>query len=145
MSAYQDLDRFQEEQRIWAEKNFGHTVAHPSKPLRGVVEEVGELQEAQDAAIAQVITEQVALNKVWGAVARLCHFDLKGEQGIRYTPEEVIAKKRDAIGDLFIYAVDYCTTSGFSMGEALDEAWTEVKKRDWVADPINAADVARKS
>lgn len=77
------------------------------RPLLGVVEEVGEL----------------------------CHAHLKNEQGIRGTPEEWEAKKKDAIGDVLIYLLDYCSREGLDVEECLETAWAEVSQRDWIRFP----------
>ena len=85
----------------WSNKNFGNQKSY--KPLLGLVEEVGELS----------------------------HAHLKGEQGIRHTPEEILVLKQDAIGDIVIYLMDYCTREGLSLEQCVDLAWDEVKDRDW--------------
>ena len=104
-----NLDKFQSEVSEWANKNFG--VHQPSiLPLLGLGEEVGELN----------------------------HAHLKGAQGIRYTPQEIVSKKRDAIGDLFIYAADYCAREGLSLTDCIRVAWEGVKERDWKNNPMNA-------
>jgi len=72
-------------------------------PLLGVVEEVGEL----------------------------AHAELKGEQGIRDCAhrDELAC---DAVGDIMIYLIGYCTTKGFNIEKILTETWSEtVKKRNW--------------
>lgn len=78
-------------------------------PLLGVVEEVGEL----------------------------AHAHLKGEQGIRHTPEVIQAKKVDAVADIVIYLLDYCEREGISLDDAVYDVWNHVCKRDWTADPTN--------
>lgn len=104
-----DLTRLQVEVNEWTEKNFPNSVPH--QPLLGLTEEVGELS----------------------------HAHLKGEQGIRHTPEEVAAMKEDAVGDILVYLADYCNKSGIDIQTAIDRTWGKVKQRDWQADPINAA------
>ena len=82
-------------------RNFG---AQPSyRPLLGAVEELGELT----------------------------HAHLKGEQGIRHTPEAITAKKKDALADIIIYLCDYASREGLDLHEALNDAWAEVRLRDW--------------
>lgn len=97
--------QLQEEQKPWVEHNF------PGRddyyPLLGAIEEVGELS----------------------------HAHLKGLQGIRLTPEEVLAKKADAVADTVIYLSDYCTANGIDFQEAVETAWSHVKTRDWRKDP----------
>lgn len=102
-----DLKQFQKSHQEWAQYNFPNR--KPYQPLLGVSEEVGEL----------------------------CHAHLKLEQGIRGTPEEHQAAKEDAVGDIIIYLIDYCTLNGIDIGCALEKTWAEVSKRDWVKFPRN--------
>lgn len=77
-----ELTRLQAEVAEWALRNFPNATIH--QPLIGVAEECGEL----------------------------CHAHLKAEQGIRGTPEEHLAAKKDAIGDMVIYLMHYCALAG---------------------------------
>lgn len=85
----------------WARRNFGGNPA--IYPLLGAVEEMGELS----------------------------HAVLKGLQGIRGTKEEHDAKAKDAVGDIIIYLADFCERSGYSLNDCIENAWDEVKERDW--------------
>jgi NTP pyrophosphatase (non-canonical NTP hydrolase) len=96
-----ELKETQRAVKAWSTKNFGDQPSY--RPLLGIVEEVGEL----------------------------CHAHLKGEQGIRHTPEEILSLKKDALGDILIYVMDYCSREGLSLDECLFEAWKEVARRDW--------------
>lgn len=69
----------QEEVGLWSRQNFGHQSA--DNPLFGLAEEVGELS----------------------------HAHLKGEQGIRHTPDEIKHLKQDALADIAIYLMDFCS------------------------------------
>jgi NTP pyrophosphatase (non-canonical NTP hydrolase) len=71
-------------------------------PLLGVMEELGEL----------------------------AHAHLKNEQGIRIN-ENHFENKKDAIGDIVIYLVDYCTAERIDFQEVVEKTWDMVKKRDW--------------
>lgn len=85
------INDMQQEQHAWAVKNFG-----PPKlrwPALGVFEELGEL----------------------------AHWWLKQEQGIRGTPEDCIAKKKDAIGDCVIFALEYCSLQRWQVSSILPE------------------------
>src|SRR5581483_12067265 len=75
-------------------------------PLLGVIEEVGEL----------------------------CHAVLKRKQNIR-TEEDHIEKERDAIGDIVIFLMDYCTCRGYDLTTVVNEVWEKVRLRDWRKDP----------
>lgn len=83
------LRQLQQEQAEWVKFNFPNR--HQLMPLMGIIEELGELAHAQ----------------------------LKGEQGIRYTPEVVMAKKVDAIGDILVYTSDYCSALGLDLEECI--------------------------
>jgi NTP pyrophosphatase (non-canonical NTP hydrolase) len=85
----------------WSRRNFGDQPSY--RPLLGVGEEVGELD----------------------------HAHLKGEQGIRHSPEEIQAMKVDAIGDIVIYLADYCEREGISLSAAVEKTWETVMQRDW--------------
>ena len=73
----------------WSKKNFGPHFGSGYRNLLGVSEEVGEL----------------------------CHAQLKGEQGIRHTPEEIQKMKKDAVGDILIFLANYCHSQGLSIEE----------------------------
>lgn len=81
------LRDMQKEQEIWADKNFPGNKM--IHPLVGIIEEVGEL----------------------------AHVVLKETQTIRYTPDVVIAKKKDAVSDIMIFLAHYCTKNSFTMPE----------------------------
>lgn len=87
--------QLQTENDEWATRNFPDTMNNPAynghRPLLGVDEEVGEL--------AKAFSESVALNNVLVALGVLNHAQLKGEQAIRHTPEEIAEMKNDAVGD----------------------------------------------
>lgn len=93
----------------WQEKHFPDTTS--TDVLLGVGEEVGELM----------------------------HAHLKSRQGIRYTPAEIRAMKVDAVADVVIYLMAYCTLEGIDLSDAIEETWAKVESRDWSADPIGAA------
>lgn len=95
------LRQLETEVQEWAKRNFPNNKPH--MPLLGATEEVGEL----------------------------AHAHLKMEQGIRGTPEEHLAAKKDAVGDIIIYLADYCWRNGFSLAVVVEETWSQVKERDW--------------
>lgn len=87
---------------------------HPAwQPLLGVVEELGEL----------------------------AHAHLKAEQGIR-TTEDHSAAKRDAVADIVIYLMDYCSCEGIDLESTLEEVHAAVLKRDWKKSPGAAHELA---
>ena len=79
------LKQLQEEMIPWQAHNFPNRTAR--EPLLGLVEELGELAHAQ----------------------------LKGAQSIRYTAEEIRAKKADAVADIIVFLADYCNASDLNM------------------------------
>jgi len=82
-------------------------------PLLGVVEEVGELS----------------------------HAFLKQQQGIR-NAENLRAKEIDAVADIVIFLTDYCNRRSIDLDAALEATWTQVKARDWKANPDTAHQIA---
>lgn len=110
------LTKIQKLVAAWAENNFGRLPETGNRTVMGVVEETGELLE------------------IFLAVTQLCHFQLKGEQGIRYDEEEVRQLKMDAIGDIVIYLCNYCDSQGLSLNECVRKAWEEVRERNWKRD-----------
>jgi len=104
-----NLAQLQKEVQEWSTRNFGGKHGTGYRPLLGVAEEVGEL----------------------------CHAHLKTEQGIRNN-EDHDAAKRDAVGDIVIYLVDYCAGQDIDMARAVVDTWAKVSQRNWKADPNNA-------
>ena len=72
------------------------------QPLLGAVEELGEL----------------------------AHAHLKQEQGIRLH-EDHEANAKDAVADVTIYLLDYCSSRGWDFVDLVVSTWAAVRKRDW--------------
>jgi NTP pyrophosphatase (non-canonical NTP hydrolase) len=89
----------------WVDHNFPNQPSY--QPLLGISEEVGEL----------------------------CHAHLKHEQGIRGLEDEVLYRKEDALGDIFIYMMSYANAEGLDLESCILKAWGEVSSRDWVTYP----------
>lgn len=87
----------------WEQDNFPEDKDNAWVNLLGVAEEVGEL----------------------------CHAHLKGYQGIRGTREEMEAKGKDAVGDIVIYLMNYCSKKRWRIEECIKMASNEVFKRTW--------------
>ena len=98
-----DLKELQVNASSWSKRNFGEHHGTGYRNLLGVSEEVGEL----------------------------CHAQLKGEQVIRHTPDEILAMKKDAVGDIVIFLCNYCDSQGISIDDCVKSAWDEIKNRDW--------------
>lgn len=62
-------------------------------------------------------------------IGELSHARLKSFQGIRDISADA---ERDAIGDLAIYMMHYCSMRGWDLHEIIDKTWNEVQERDWV-------------
>ena len=123
-----DLRLLQAELRKWEVRNFGE-----GDPLEGVVgatEEVGELAEVVDVLDLPVL------------LGRLAHAQLKLRQGIRATPEELNAKGKDAIGDIFIYLINLCSKNDWDAQSILLETSRHVLSRDWKSNPTDANEQA---
>jgi NTP pyrophosphatase (non-canonical NTP hydrolase) len=110
----------------WQRHNFPDQCSH--EPALGVPEELGELWEAALGLIS--------LGGLSALVGRVCHAELKLQQSIRGTREELQARLEDAIGDLVIFLVNLCNTRGLNLQRIVDRTWSEVSKRDWKRDPL---------
>ena len=88
----------------WNKKNFGEHHQTGYRLLLGCQEELGELS----------------------------HAHLKGEQNIRHTPKEILKLKKDAIGDLFVFLVNYCDSQNINFLECCGIVWKELQTRDWI-------------
>lgn len=84
---------FQGQVGEWSRRNFPANT--PDDPFEGMVEEVGELAHAR----------------------------LKARQGIRGTPEEHLAKEKDAIGDVAVFLADWAERRGLNLGRGLRDAF----------------------
>lgn len=153
-------EQLQAEQAAWALYNFG--VRHPTQPLRGIIEELGELEEAvnksdQEDAVADCLIFMVdycSLREInfrgvlvagsaprptlLAVVGRLCHSDLKLEQGIRGTREEHLS----AISKMLAFIVDYLLDciegcSDQDLLHLVETTWSSVRQRDFKKFPKN--------
>lgn len=87
----------------WCRDNFGQNADNPVEwSVLGLIEEVGEL----------------------------AHHQLKGMQNIRQGEDHEVGA-RDAVGDIFLFLLDYCTRRGWDFAEIVDEVVDEVHNRDW--------------
>ena len=152
------LTTLQLEQVAWVKYNFGERGAH--QPLQGLVEELGELDEALRRNDAEEIADSLAdamiysadlcsahgwdLGEVWSNkrtsdtysllawVGTLNHYLLKHEQGIRG------ATLDDAC---FALQVIVWILDTIARGNNIDlvkttwDTWTKVRERDWVKYP----------
>lgn len=99
------IQKVQSESEVWRNKNFPDHTQEDS--LIGTGEELGEL---------------------------LHHF-LKAKQAIRtysLDTEQLAENEQDAIGDLVIYLMGFCSARGYDFEECVVKTWDLVKHRDWV-------------
>ena len=108
------LTNLQRELHRWCDRNFPNNHEDGTEQFLGVVEEVGELS----------------------------HSILKSRQRIRgyakKDPDE--AEKKDAVGDIAIYLINFCSYQGWDFEEILRETAGKVMGRDWIAYPKNGVD-----
>lgn len=72
----------------------------------------------------------VTLLGVGEEMGELYHAFLKRHQGIRLD-EDHTANIADAVGDIVIFLANFCAEEGISLDDCVNDAWEEVKKRDW--------------
>lgn len=101
-----DLTELQYQIHEWRKRNFPG--ANSIQQLLGVTEEVGELS----------------------------HAHLKAMQGIRGTPQQHQEAAMDAVGDILIYLMGYCSCLGWKIEGILEATTARVLARDWIADPV---------
>jgi len=77
--------------------------------------------------------DDLSYRKLLGIIeelGELAHAHLKLEQGIRLD-EPLTDMKKDAIGDLIIYLLDYCHKEDLWLTDCIRLAWSKVKRREW--------------
>ena len=102
------FNQLQDRAVSYSKRNFGEHYGSGYRNLIGVMEELGELAHAQ----------------------------LKGEQNIKHTQEEILLMKIDAVGDILIFLANYCDSQGLAMGDCVLSALNEIEKRDFVKNQI---------
>ena len=102
-----DIRYVQEQNCKWVAHNFPGQTWH--QHFMGMVEELGELSHAL----------------------------LKQDQGIRGRWGDHEEEAKDAVGDLFIFALSLCNSRGWSLEQIIQDTWTQVQRRDWIAFPID--------
>jgi len=65
-------------------------------------------------------------------LGKLAHAQLKGEQSIRHTAEQIHSMKQVAVGNIVVLLEHHCQILGHNLLGCLQHAWNEVKHRDWV-------------
>ena len=77
---------------------------------------------------------QLQLLGVIEECGELCHYELKKAENIRNVSREDAI---DAVGDIVIFLMNYCTASGLLFEHCIATAWAEVHKRNWILYPLN--------
>jgi len=156
------LKQMQAEHAAWSQFNFGK---HPAwHPLLGMVEEIGELEEAivlkneteiKDS-IADILIfmsdfctymnfdlEEISMQKVHSyrfrtrssIIGRISHSYLKMDQGIRGTPEQHRNDISKGLSELYENLALYCMYHDENLFEILEDTWNKVKQRNWKNNP----------
>ncbi len=104
-----NLHQMQREVAKWMASNFPEFFNNSDVALIKLTEELGELAEAHGK---QLYGDQ----EMW---------------------EEYQEKKIDAVGDIVIVLISYCTRSGIDFQSAVEKVWTEVGGRDYRVNKID--------
>lgn len=97
-----------------------------------------KIQEEQKPWVKHNFGDRPSWMPLLGAVeelGELSHSFLKRAQGIR-VGEKHGDKIKDAVGDIILYLMDFCTAEGIDMQSMVEETWATVRRRDWKADPV---------
>ena len=156
-----DFSNLQTEQPAWQKHNFPGRSAW--MPLLGIVEEICDewttatedsdvLDAVADTAIfmsdfcsalginLQELYEEyeghIGEDGVIPAVGRLAHSFLKMEQGIRGSRTEHMESIRRNLGSILCSLRESALCLNHDLLELVREVWSEVRKRDFKADPL---------
>lgn len=125
MKPHEIIRQIQQEQVSWVRHNFGDRPAW--MPLLGIVEEVGELEEAQSFFLPTITTEEEI--KKGHAELSVYHYQGVPERAIGPADAEHADKlkvwrdtqgsmlERNAIADTVIFTLDFCTAMQWDAGE----------------------------
>ncbi len=104
---------------------------------------IKELQKEVDEWRNRNFPETTADHQLIGMfeeIGELSHAHLKEIQSIRMNEDHEL-KAKDAIGDLLIYMIGYCSIRKFDIEQILTETWDQVKQRDWIKYPKNGRSI----
>jgi hypothetical protein len=108
-----DFSKFYGEVAIWCEKNFGpiipteNGVKYAHQPLLGIIEELGELEEAL------INYDKLLSTHTFNTIA----YDSRVTNAVI-----------DAIGDIMIYKADYCRVLGINIEHVTNIIYTHAKQ-----------------
>jgi NTP pyrophosphatase (non-canonical NTP hydrolase) len=185
-----DFKKFYTEVGEWCEKNFGPIVPTDScvkyahQPLLGIIEELGELEEAiryydkiavmhnlntvatdgrlLDSVVDAIgdvmiykadycrvlginiehVTERIypkQLNEIptFEIIGKLCHAQLKMEQGIRGDRIEHLKMLISLLQTIYSRLCTICWERNIDFDYCIEVTWNKVKNRDWNKNKIN--------
>jgi len=115
----------------WVNEKVTHSLPPTVENCLGVVEELGELEEVMDELH----------RRARAAAGKLAHYELNISQKRRYsklTEEEIRAMEADAIADIGVFLMNFCTSRRLDFGALLIRTAEQVCGRDWKANPDNA-------
>jgi NTP pyrophosphatase (non-canonical NTP hydrolase) len=101
------MERIQRELHEWRQNNFPGT-STAGDQFMGMVEEMGELAHAM----------------------------LKQRQRIRGSFEEHEAAQKDAIADLTIFMMGFCSAKGWNFQRVVEDTANDIMRRDWAVNPL---------
>lgn len=104
----------------WVNTKVKHTLPGSVENVLGLAEEAGELH---------------------AAIGKLAHLELNLSQGRRYsklTDEQVREEAADAVADIGIFLMNYCTTRRLDFVTLLLATAKQVLQRDWLTRPDDA-------
>lgn len=142
-------NKFRDEVGRWSTRNFPKNKPH--HPLLGIVEELGEFHQAasneeREDALADAtiyLADYCFRNNLemdfWlhhimsqeVIIGTLCHFHLKGEQGIRYDKKEIVDLKAVTASKVLTLLKMKSNMFNIDFESAVLRTWAEVSKRDW--------------
>lgn len=85
-------------------------------------------------------TAQDQMTGVFEEAGELAHHILKGKQGIRGDCDFHEDEAKDAVGDLIIFLMGFCSRKKWDLNDIVSTTWEKVKMRDWVKFPFNGID-----
>ncbi len=120
-----------------------HHVLKAKQKIRGTEEQHGEKYEILKNQLYDIIFDG---NLDWANRADFttpfeANFPIS-KKGKILTEAEILAERKDAVGDIVIYLSDYCYRNGFDLGTITQETWAKVSQRDWRKNPVDAAEKA---
>lgn len=99
------------------------------------IKTLSQIQEEQRSWVAHNFPGRHAWHPLLGVqeeVGELSHHFLKRAQNIRLNEDHNEGIK-DAVADILIYLLDFCSAEGIDLEHELNKVWEKVRQRDWQA------------